>query len=203
MKSGIALPLVSLLLLPIALGCAGAGPGRIASAHPRVAIETELGRIVVEVYPDRAPITGGNFLHNVDEGHFEGAVFYRTVTPSNQPNNEFKIEVIQGGLWRSESREQIPSILHETTQTTGLHHLDGTLSMARAEAGTASTEFFICIGEQPDLDYGGRRNPDRQGFAAFGRVVEGMDVVRAIHRRPDDNQILVEPVRILSMTRVR
>ncbi|RPJ43916.1 MAG: peptidylprolyl isomerase [Candidatus Latescibacterota bacterium] len=203
MKSGIALSLVSLLLLPIALGCAGAKPGSAATAPPRVAIETELGGIVVEVYPDRAPITGGNFLHNVDEEHFEGAVFYRTVTTSNQPNNEFKIEVIQGGLWRLKAEREFPGILHETTETTGLRHLDGTLSMARAEAGTASTEFFICIGEQPELDYGGHRNPDRQGFAAFGRVVEGMEVVRAIHRRPDDNQILVEPVRILSMTRVR
>jgi peptidyl-prolyl cis-trans isomerase A (cyclophilin A) len=190
-----------LLLAVCVLGCAGTRPAPAGSIHPRVAITTELGAIVVEIRDDRAPITGGNFLRYVDEGRFEGASFYRTVTPVNQPNNEFRIAVIQGGLWQAESERGLPPIWHEPTKMTGLLHEDGTLSMARAEPGSASSEFFICIGDQPELDFGGLRNPDRQGFAAFGSVVEGMDVVRTIHARPEKDQMLENPVRILSIER--
>ncbi len=192
-----------LLLAFCALGCAGTKPAALGVTRPRVAITTELGEIVVEIRRDRAPLTAGNFLRYVDDKRFEGASFYRTVTPTNQPNNEFKIAVIQGGLWEAKSERGLPPIWHETTETTGLRHEDGTLSMARAEPGTAGSEFFICIGDQPELDFGGRRNPDRQGFAAFGRVVKGMDVVRAIHARPEKDQMLVTPVRVLSVERAR
>ena len=110
-----------------------------------------------------------------------------------------KIEVIQGGLYEDDEIVKHPPIRHETTKETGLKHLDGTLSMARMEPGTASTEFFICIGDQPELDFGGRRNPDGQGFAAFGKVVEGMDVVRKIQQLPDKNQYLSKPLKIFSV----
>ena len=171
-----------LLLALCALACAGSKPSPAGAPHPRVAIATDLGTIVIEIRDDSAPLTARNFFRYVDEKRFEGASFYRTVTPANQPNNEFKIAVIQGGLWEAKSERGLSPIWHETTKASGLRHEDGTLSMARAEPGTASSEFFICIGDQPELDFGGRRNPDRQGFAAFGRVGGGDG------RRPRDSR---------------
>jgi len=197
-----ALRATAILLAACAFACAGLD-GRPETRLPRAAIETELGRLVVEIDAGRAPVTAGNFLRYVDEGRFESASFYRTVTSSNQPKNEVKIEVIQGGIGWVESERRLPPIPHETTPATGLRHLDGVLSMARSEPGSATSEFFICVGDQPELDLGGRRNPDGQGFAAFGRVVEGMDVVRAIHALPEKDQMLDPPVPIPSIARVR
>jgi len=107
-----------------------------------------------------------------------------------------KIGVIQGGLLREDHPDMLPPIPHETTRETGLKHLDGTISMARDAPGTASSEFFICVGDQPELDYGGRRNPDGQGFAAFGKVIRGMNVVCKIQHLPEKGQMLKEPVKI-------
>ncbi|MFA6958891.1 MAG: peptidylprolyl isomerase [Thermoanaerobaculia bacterium] len=172
-------------------------------AQPRVAITTPLGEIVVELDAESAPITTGNFLLNlVDRGELDGATFYRVVTKTNQPDNDVKIEVIQGGLGGNPKAPELEPIAHETTKVSRLKHLDGTISMARREPGTASSEFFICVGDQPELDFGGKRNPDGQGFAAFGRVISGMDVVRAIHKLPADGQMLKEQVRITSVKRV-
>lgn len=114
----------------------------------------------------------------------------------NQPDNDVKIEVIQGGIFDDKLIDQIPPISHETTEMTGIKHKDGTLSMARYTPGTASTEFFICVGDQPELDFGGKRNPDGQGFAAFGKVVSGMDVVQKIQQGKDTTQYLIDPVEI-------
>jgi len=173
-------------------------------APPRVRLVTELGVIVVEVYPERAPVTVANFLRHVDEGRLAGSTFYRVVRLDNQPNDEVKIEVIQGGPRRLSRELRLPPIAHESTEETGLRHLDGTISMARSAPGTASSEFFICVGNQPELDYGGRRNPDGQGFAAFGRVVEGMDVVRRIQAlQPGEEQYLAQPLPITLVERVR
>ncbi|RLD90879.1 MAG: peptidylprolyl isomerase [Bacteroidetes bacterium] len=166
---------------------------------PTVTIQTEMGDIVVELYPNQAPYTVYNFLKYVDENRYNGATFYRTVTMSNQPGDSIKIEVIQGGLYEDNHPQALPPINHETTKTTGIKHLDGTISMARNEPGTATSEFFICIGAQPELDYGGKRNPDGRGFAAFGRVIEGMDVVRAIHNSPAKGQMLTPRIKILGM----
>ncbi len=183
-----------LSLLPV--GC-GRNP-------PRVRLETPLGVIEVEVYPERAPVTAANFLHYADEGLFAEASFYRVVRLDNQPDDEVRIEVVQGGVRRLPPEQRVPPIAHETTAATGLRHRDGTLSMARSRPGTASSEFFICIGDQPELDFGGRRNPDGQGFAAFGRVVESMAVVRLIQAlEPDGGQYLREPVPITRATRVK
>jgi peptidyl-prolyl cis-trans isomerase A (cyclophilin A) len=173
------------------------------STTPLVRMETGLGDIIVELAPDEAPVTVANFLRYVDGGRFEGASFYRVVRMDNQPDGSIRIEVIQGGLGFREAEARLPAIAHETTRETGLRHRDGTLSMARSAPGTASSEFFICVGNQPELDYAGRRNPDGQGFAAFGRVVEGMEVVRAIQRQPADGQMLTQPVPIERVTRVR
>jgi len=181
---------------------AGATPLLGQDAAARVLLTTPLGNIEVEVYPDRAPITAGNFLRYVDGDRLAGATFYRAVTLDNQPNSPIRIQVIQGGLGAADALA-LPSIPHETTAATGIRHLDGTISMARNTPGTAASEFFICIGDQPELDYGGRRNPDGQGFAAFGRVVRGMDVVRAIQGRTAKGQMLAEPVPITGVRRVQ
>lgn len=175
----------------------------LSQSLPRVEIQTSMGNFILEIDTIHAPVTAKNFLNHVENGTFKTAVFYRTVRPDNQPTNAIKIEVIQGGLFSDEEIEKHPGIRHETTQETGIKHLAGTISMARNEPGTASTEFFICIGSQPELDFGGRRNPDGQGFAAFGNVVKGMDVVRKIQQLPDENQYLKEPVQILFVKRIR
>lgn len=176
-------------------------------AGVHVVMETALGAIVIEVHADEAPVSAANFLRLVDGGHLDGGAFYRVVSPAND-NGSPPISVIQGGL--GDAPAPFEPIAHETTRETGLAHVDGTLSMARAEVGTAGSEFFICLGDQPALDFGGARNPDGQGFAAFGRVVAGMDVVRAIHAAPANapteveyvrGQILEEPVSIVSVRR--
>jgi peptidyl-prolyl cis-trans isomerase A (cyclophilin A) len=171
--------------------------------HPQVMLSTELGDIVIEVYLNKTPVTAANFLRYVDENRYREAQFYRVVTMDNQPNSDTKIEVIQGGIGFIESELRLAPIEHETTDKTGIIHTNGVVSMARAEPGTASSEFFICIGDQPELDYDGKRNPDGQGFAAFGRVIQGMDVVRKIHEQPAQEQMLVSPIRITIFRRVR
>jgi peptidyl-prolyl cis-trans isomerase A (cyclophilin A) len=170
-------------------------------ANPMVLISTDLGLIKVEIFAERAPITPANFLRYVDEGLFEWASFYRVVRPDNQPNNAVKIEVIQGGLEFSTGKKTFPPVEHETTAKTGILHKDGAISMARDAPGSAISEFFICIGDQPELDFGGKRNLDGQGFAAFGQVVEGMDVVRKIQHQPADGQMLIKRVIIQNITR--
>jgi peptidyl-prolyl cis-trans isomerase A (cyclophilin A) len=165
-------------------------------------IKTRLGSIVIELYAKQAPLTVANLLRYVDENRFAGACFYRVVHMDNQPNNEIKIEVIQGGLKDDEHPHSLAAIPHETTEQTGILHKDGVISMARNEPGTASSEFFICINDQPDLDFGGRRNPDGQGFAAFGRVIEGMDVVKNIQAQPADGQFLLQDIAISGIKRI-
>ena len=167
-----------------------------AKKNPQVEMKTPYGNIVIEIYEDKAPVTAGNFMRYVKEDRFKDAVFYRVVTPDNQPHNDVKIEVIQGGLFDEHHPDALSPIKHETTKYTGIKHLDGTISMARNEPGSASSEFFICVGDQQELDYGGKRNPDGQGFAAFGRVVEGMDVVRKIQQLPSRDQMLLDKIPI-------
>lgn len=175
----------------------------VSRSLPRVIMETDAGEIVLEIDTINAPVTAGNFLNHVLAGTFEDAVFYRVVRMDNQPQNKIRIEVIQGGLFDDSRLEKIETIRHESTRETGLLHLNGAFSMARAEPGTASTEFFICVGDQPELDYGGKRNPDGEGFAAFGRVVKGMDVVRKIQKGADKNQYLLEKIKITGMKVVK
>lgn len=170
---------------------------------PQISIVTELGTILIELYPEQAPITVNNFLRYVVEGRFANACFYRVVRADNQPNNKIKIDVIQGGLQVDEHPLMLPPIPHETTQQTGLRHADGTLSMARNEPGTASSEFFICVGDQLELDFGGKRNPDGAGFAAFGKVIAGLDVVQKIHQSPAREQALEPSITITGAKLVR
>lgn len=167
------------------------------SPNPKIVMKTELGNITIELYSQKAPITVSNFIKYIDENRLKEATFYRTVTLSNQPDNDIKIEVIQGGLYEDEHPQMLAPIQHETTKTTGILHKDGVISLARNEPGTATCEFFICIGDQPSLDFGGGRNPDSQGFAAFGRVINGMDVVYRIQQANADGQWLEPRIKII------
>jgi peptidyl-prolyl cis-trans isomerase A (cyclophilin A) len=146
-------------------------------------------------------VTTANFLKYVDGKFYDGSSFHRTVRPDNQPDNKVKIEVIQTGVNPKRGKEGFPPIPLERTSHTMLAHKDGTRSMARDEPDTATSDFFICIGDQPSLDFGGRRNPEGQRFAAFGRVVKGMDVVKKIQAAQADGQKLTPPVKILKAYR--
>jgi len=166
-----------------------------------ILIETELGSIEAVMDSARAPITVTNFLRYVDAGFYENSSFFRSVRMDNQPDDSIKIEVIQLTLAREKSREGFPPIPLERTSATGIQHLDGTLSMARAGPDTGTSSFSIVINDQPELDFGGMRNPDGQGFAAFGRVTSGMDVARAIQAGDVTDQRLNSPVRVLRIVR--
>jgi peptidyl-prolyl cis-trans isomerase A (cyclophilin A) len=172
-----------------------------AGAAPRavdVAIQTSMGTIVVRLDPAHAPGTTANFLHYVDTGAYNGATFYRTVSKANEPRSQ--IEVIQGGLNPQRPNPMIHPISLEPTSKTGLHNTDGAISMARTtDPNSASTEFFLCIGDNRFLDAGGPTGP---GYAAFGKVVRGADVVRKIQRSHADGEQLAPPVRIVKMTRL-
>lgn len=185
----------------------------VADETVMVVMSTSAGDITLELYPEAAPVTVENFLKYVDGKYYnDKASFYRTVRMDNQAQNNIKIEVIQGGLGMEAPNLPFQSIVHETTQTSGILHKDGVISMGRLEPGTATSEFFICINDQPELDFGGKRYPDGQGFSAFGKVVNGMEVVRAIQAMRTDmpegeeleytsGQMLVEPVVIHSISR--
>ena len=178
-------------------GCTTAPPAPVT-----VRLATALGEIDLEVDTVRAPVSAANFLRSVDAGRYDGGRFHRTVRPDTETRQEVAIEVIQGGVAPAREKDEFPPIALERTTVTGLQHRDGTLSMARAEADTATSDFFICVGDQPLLDFGGARNPDGQGFAAFGKVVRGMEVVRQIQAAPAHGQALTPPVTILTARRL-
>jgi len=187
--------LVVMLALPVAAR---------AQAPILVAIETSAGVIEVALEPARAPGTVANFLRYVDAGMYDGGRFHRAVRMDNQVRDDVKIEVIQGGRdpERAKARPGFAPIPLERTSVTGLGHGDGAISMARSAPDSASSDFFICIGPQPSLDFGGGRALDGQGFAAFGRVVSGMDVVRAIQRgATNEREQLLAPVTIVRVVR--
>ena len=166
-----------------------------------VLIRTELGDIKAEVFQKEAPLTAANFLRYVDAGLYDGTSFFRVVTIEESfPNQEVPITVAQCG--QVEKEKLFPPIQHETTEETGLRHLDGALSMARMKPGSATSSFSVILGLQPEMDYGGKRQPDRQGFAVFGYVTEGIDVAKRIHSQPREGQRLKPPIRITSITRI-
>jgi peptidyl-prolyl cis-trans isomerase A (cyclophilin A) len=173
-----------------------------AQPLPTVRLTTSRGTIDIEVDSVRAPVTAANFLRYVDRGFYRDGSFHRTVTLANQPDNPVKIEVIQGAADSTRAPELFPPIELERTNRTGIAHRAGTISMARAGADTARDQFFICVTDQPALDFGGARNPDGQGFAAFGRVIRGMDVIRAIQRAPATGQRLAPPITITDALRL-
>jgi peptidyl-prolyl cis-trans isomerase A (cyclophilin A) len=173
-----------------------------------VVIETTLGAIEVEINTKAAPITAANFLSHVDNGLYDNGTIHRTVTLENQTalsaptsDSSVVIEVIQGGINPEKLPADLQPIPLERTTDTGLKHTDGAISMGRGSADSAIEQFFICIGDQPGLDYGAMRNPDGQGFAAFGYVTKGMDVVRAIQVSPHEGQKLTPPIAIRKISR--
>lgn len=160
-----------------ALGAAGLV--HADSAPTRVTLTTALGVITLDLAVDKAPITVANFLRYVDAKRFDGAAFYRAVHAGSGTTNG----LVQGGL-RNDPAKVFPPIAHESTTTTGLHHVDGTISMARYDPGSAQAEFFVCVGDQLYLDADPTQPGDNLGFAAFGHVTSGMDVARAILAAP-------------------
>lgn len=198
-----ALPLTAALLA----ACSGADTAPDTAA--RAIIETSAGSIIVELAEDAAPVTVANFIAHAEAGHFDGGSFYRSVRDDNEREGVEPMNLIQGG-YGFDGLPEAAGIEHEPTSETGLTHRRGAISMARYEVGTASTEFFIMVNDYPGLDAGpGTRNPDGAGYAVFGQVIDGMDVVEDIWMRetslepaPDDfqyPQFMVEPVTIVSV----
>jgi len=177
------------------------------AALPHVVFETELGNFEVELEAAKAPGTVANFLWYVENGKYDEGVFHRTVRPDTENRADFPIQVIQASRARGKAGQ--PPIALERTSVTGLKHVAGTLSMARSTAAdSASSDFFVCVTDTPELDFGGKRNADGQGFAAFGRVVSGMDVIKKIQAAPINEsatgsarQTLTPPIKILKAYR--
>jgi peptidyl-prolyl cis-trans isomerase A (cyclophilin A) len=193
-----------LLTLPLLAALSACTTDRPADPRIYTRVDTELGAFVIAVDPARAPITVANYLALVDGKHLDNGKVYRIVTPANQtPETKHKIEVVQWGR-AQDDKEPSPRapIAHETTAVTGLKHRNGTVSMARVAPGTASGEFFICIGDQPELDFGGGRNPDGQGFAAFGQVVAGEDIVMALYGKAEAQQYIKQPIAVRTVRRL-
>lgn len=172
-----------------------------------VVFETGKGAIEIEVDAAHAPVTAANFLKYVDGGFYAGGTVNRAVRPDNTTRHDVEIQVIQFQINVARRPELFPPIALERTSATGLRHIDGALSMARSGPDTATASFSIVIGNQPEMDFGGRRNPDGQGFAVFGHVVRGMDVVRAIQASPTGpagpygSESLVPPIRVIGASR--
>lgn len=202
---------IALLLLLAAPAAAQDVPAPPPAAAPapvpvpttvKVSLQTAEGPILLELEKERAPVTTANFLRYVDAHRFDGTTFYRAARGRSHPN----IGLVQGGIDHNLPKSFLP-IGHEPTSRTGLRHVDGTLSMARNEVGSAMGDFFITIGAAPGLDAA----PGYPGYAAFGHVVSGMDVVRRILAKPTFpgglsietlNQTIRQPVRIVSARRV-
>lgn len=175
--------------------------------NPQVLIHTAQGDITLELYADKAPITARNFLRYVNRKLFDGAVFYRASKPPGQVANDYGS--IQGGL-QNDPKKVLPPIAHESTLKTGILHTDGVVSMGRHAPGTAQADWFICVGDMSYLD-ADPKDPANPGFAAFGHVVAGMEVVKTILGMPTDpdkgvgamkGEMLLKPVKILTVRRV-
>jgi peptidyl-prolyl cis-trans isomerase A (cyclophilin A) len=169
-----------------------------------VAIDTSMGRIVIAIDRTHAPVTAANFLHYVDTHRYDGEIFYRAMHYGDSGG------MVQGGI-KSDGRKLFKPIAHESTATTGLKHVAGTISMARLAPGTATADFFILTTDIPGFD-AGAPGGDPDGFAAFGHVVEGMDVVNRIFAAPTSptkgegvmkGQMLEPPVKIIKTTRLK
>lgn len=181
------------------IGLAGCATPTSARDGPRVLIETDAGPMVVELDLARAPLSTCNFLRYATDGAYDGGSFFRTVVRETNTGNPNPIDVIQAATPRGADDDSEPPITLERTRDTGLSHVAGTISMARDGPDTATSSFFIVTRDTPSLDFGGGRNPDGQGFAAFGRLVEGLDVARRIQMSPaDGEERLTPPVMIRS-----
>lgn len=166
--------------------------------NPHIEIQTKFGDIEVELYPDQAPKTVKAFLSYVKAGYYNNSSFYRVLNDENQPSNAPKAELIQGGIYKSKPKvhDTLTGIPHETTEQTHIQHKRGVISLARLAPGTGTSEFFICLADQPGFDFGGENNADKQGYAAFGKVVKGMEIVNKIYNQREEGQAFDPPVPI-------
>ncbi len=173
-----------------------------AYKNPHIVIETGLGDIEVELFPDQAPKTVAAFLSYIDSGFYNKASFYRVLKTEELPSAT-NTGIIQGGIWQTNPAKKItiPGIVHETTKQTGLTHESGTISLARLAPGSGNTEFFICIGDQSPLDAGRRGTEDGQGYAAFGKVFNGMNIVRKIQAKKSHGDKFDEKIEITKISR--
>jgi peptidyl-prolyl cis-trans isomerase A (cyclophilin A) len=170
--------------------------------NSHITIKTRLGDIEVELFPGQAPKTVVAFLSYIDSGFYNKTSFYR-VLKTEEFATANNTGIIQGGMWQTKPDKKItiPGIEHETTKQTGLTHQSGTISLARTAPGSANTEFFICIGDQSPLDFGRRGTEDGQGFAAFGKVIKGMNIVRKIQAQKSLGDKFIEKIEIYKITR--
>lgn len=166
--------LVSAQILNLAPAPIVPGPGDVL-----VSLETSLGPIVIALKVKQAPLTTANFLRYVDDKRYDGASFWR----SAKAKSPVDYGLIEGGL-QGDPKKLLPPIAHEPTSQTGLRHVDGTVSLARKEPGTGDSDFFICVGEAPYLDANPAGEGDNLGFAAFGQVIKGMEIVHKILNLP-------------------
>jgi len=191
-------------LIVILCYCCIACKSKKVYENPHVVIETSFGDIELELFDKKAPKTASAFLAYVDSGFYDNSNFYRVLNITNQPSDAPKTELIQGGLWKTNNAKarSLKGTPHESTQQTGILHKTGVISMARNEPGSATTEFFICMADEPGLDHGGANMTDKLGFAAFGRIVKGMDVAKTIYKESDVNQQFKTPIIIFKIVRL-
>jgi peptidyl-prolyl cis-trans isomerase A (cyclophilin A) len=164
-------------------------PKEYADSH--ILIDTNYGEIEAELYLKKAPKTTTAFLSYIDSGFYKKTSFYRVLKNEDLPM-DINYGVIQGGVWPQ--KKNVVGVEHESTRLTGLSHTNGTLSLARTSVGTATTEFFICIGDETQFDAGNKGVYDTLGFAAFGRVIKGMDIVRKIQAQKNTGENFVEKI---------
>jgi peptidyl-prolyl cis-trans isomerase A (cyclophilin A) len=171
--------------------------------NPHIQISTNFGNVEAELYPGKAPKTVAVFLSYVDSGLYKNSSFYRVLYVESMAS-DYNTGVIQGGIWQSNNAKAValPGVDHESPKQTGLSHTTGTLSLARLKPGSANSEFFICVGDQTGYDSSKNFNPDGLGFAAFGRVVSGMEIVRKIHSQRADGQLFTTPIVIKNIERL-
>src|SRR5258708_10238402 len=179
-----------IVLTGLLSGCSSSNP-----TTPHILIRTQAGEIEVELYPRQAPKTVTAFLSYIDSGFYRNSSFYRVLNDDNQSSDAPKSELIQGGIWRTDYKKAVAhqSIPHETTQQTHILHKDGVISLARTAPGTAGTEFFICIGDQPGFDYGGENKTHRHRDTAVWGEGKGVDIVLSVFSRPRNNQTSYPP----------
>jgi peptidyl-prolyl cis-trans isomerase A (cyclophilin A) len=168
--------------------------------NPHVLIVTSFGDIEVELYPEKAPKTVAAFLSFVDSGFYKNSSFYRVIMLEGL-SSAGNVGLVQGGIWQTNDKQHpfVQGVAHESTKLTGLSHINGTISLARTTPGSGNTEFFICIGDQSQFDYGNGLGADTVGFAAFGSVFKGMTIVRKIqsersHDQHFDQKIVINKI---------
>lgn len=166
-------------------------------------IKTQYGNIEVELYPEKAPKTVAAFLANVETGLYRDGSFYRVLKNENVPA-EYNQGIIQGGVFKARPAvvASLKKVEHESPKQTGLTHESGVISMARTTPGSATSEFFICIGDQKQFDSSSRGNSDGLGYAAFGKVVEGMSVVKDIQNEKSNGESFMNAIRIIDIKKL-